>query len=127
VAIWSYALLRSTPEIDAVLKAFYDGVVGPYWLPERRLVEQGYRSIPIPIAEATSPELVIEGMLSLAQLIGYVRTWSAVGFYTAAQGRDPVEAFLPELQAVWGDPAAPRRVVWPLSVRAGRWRGAAAA
>jgi len=127
VAIWSYALLRSTPEIDAVLQEFYEGVVGSYWLPERRLVEQGYRSIPIPIAEVSAPEFVLEGMLTLAQFIGYIRTWSAVGRYIAARGHDPVEGFIQVLAPVWGDPDRPHRIVWPVSVRAGRWLGAAAA
>lgn len=127
LAIWSYALLHSTPEIDSVVQAFYDGPIGPYWLPERRLVEQGYRPIPIPIDEMAAPALDIEGMLTLAQFIGYIRTWSAVGRYAAATGRDPVEAFSPGLEAVWGDPATPRRIVWPLTLRAGRWLGSTAA
>ena len=126
VAIWSYALLRSTPAIDAVLQAFYDGEIGPYWLPERRLVEQGYRSIPIPIDEVAAPEFVIEGRLNFAQFIGYIRTWSAVGRYIAAQGHDPVEGFVQRLAPVWGDPGRLERIVWPVTVRAGRWRGAAA-
>jgi len=124
LAIWGYGRLHTAPELDAILNRFHDETVGPYWSPERRHVEEGYRGFAIPIAETPAPPLAIESSLSLDQLLGYLRTWSAVGKYLAAHGHDPVTRLAPELAAAWGDPAGRRLVRWPLFVRAGRWRGA---
>jgi hypothetical protein len=125
-AVWCYGVLSAGPEIDVALARFYDGTVGAYWPPERVHVERGYRHFKIPIAEVEAPPLNIETELTLPQLLGYVRTWSAVGRYIKANGHDPVTAFGEELAGHWGDPARPRRIIWPISVRAGRWLGSGA-
>ena len=40
---------RSEAELDPVIRHFYWDVVGPYWPPERRHVEEGYRILPVPL------------------------------------------------------------------------------
>ncbi len=57
--------------------------------------------------------------MTLADLGGYVRTWSATLRYLEARGSDPVDGLLEELKPHWGDPGTPRLVRWPLAVRAG--------
>lgn len=121
LAIWGYGRLRTSPALDAVLDRFHDVTVGPYWPPARRLVEEGYRGFEIPIVEVPAPPFAIEARLELPDLLGYLRTWSAVGKFIAVQGGDPVAELAPELEALWGE-APGRPVVWPLFVRAGRWR-----
>ena len=121
-AVWCYGLLGVTPAIDAAIAHFYEDVVGPYWPPERREVETGYRNFEIPIDEAPAPRFAIEAELTLSDLVGYVRTWSAVGRYLAEKDHDPVDPLADELAPLWGDPRAARPIIWPLSVRAGRWR-----
>jgi hypothetical protein len=122
LAIWGYARLRASPALDALIDRFHDETVGPYWAPERKLVEEGYRGFEIPIREVPAPAFTIEAKLTLPELLGYLRTWSAVGKYLRVNGRDPVEELEPELAACWGAPTTARRIVWPLSVRAGRWQ-----
>ena len=123
LAIWTYGIFRSTPDIDAVVGRFYRHTVGPYWPAERAHVESGYRMIDIPIAPVSPPPFSIEGRLTLDELLGFVRTWSAVGRYIAARKADPVVRLEQDLHEVWGDRETPRLLIWPLSVRAGRWRG----
>jgi hypothetical protein len=84
-------------------------------------VETGFRSVSLPIREATPPPLAMEAGLTLDALAGYVRTWSAVGRYITAHARDPVAELVEELGPLWGPPEQPRLVRWPLAVRAGRW------
>lgn len=122
LAVWTYGIFRSTPDIDRILERFYRETVGRFWPPERILVEQGYRTIDIPIDEVPAPTLEIEADLTLAGVLGFVRTWSAVGRYIAAHQRDPVAELALELGGAWGDPDQPRRLVWPLGIRAGRLR-----
>jgi hypothetical protein len=123
LAVWGYGRLRVAPEIDAVIDRFHDETVGPYWPAERWLVEAGYRGFDIPIDLVAAPPLAMTASLTLPEVFGYLRTWSAVGKYLAVHGRDPVEQLAPELAACWGAPESRREIGWPLFVRAGRWRG----
>jgi SAM-dependent methyltransferase len=123
LAIVGYARLLGDPELEGTIRRFQDETVGPYWPPERKLVDEAYRGIAIPIREERAPEFAIRAELTLEQLLGYIGTWSAVGRYRETTGRDPLPGLERELLARWGDPRAPRRVRWPLFVRAGRWDG----
>jgi SAM-dependent methyltransferase len=122
LAVWCYGRLHASPEIEAALMTFYDGTIGPFWPPERADVERGYRHYQIPIDEVTAPSLSIEARLTLQELLGYVRSWSAVGRFMQSRGVDPVPELERALLPLWGNPDTARRVVWPISVRAGRWR-----
>jgi len=126
LAVWFYGTPRMSPAIDTALAGFYDGTVGPYWPAERVHVDTGYRLLPFPIEEVPAPGFTIEAELTLEQLVGYLRSWSAVGRFVAERGFDPVDAFAAELARLWGPPGSAQRIVWPLTVRAGRWLGAAA-
>ncbi|HEV2734674.1 MAG TPA: class I SAM-dependent methyltransferase [Longimicrobiaceae bacterium] len=120
LAAWGYgnpALPDAAP--DRTLTGFIDGILGPYWPPERRILLEGYASIDFPFREVAAPPLVMEADLTLDDLGGYLRTWSATSRYVAAHGVDPVDDVVERLRADWGDPAAPRRVRWPLAFRAG--------
>ena len=119
VAVWSYGLGTIEPAIDEVLRHFHDVVVGPYWSPERRLVESGYREIEFPFEEEEAPEFPMRAMWTLPQLAGYLSTWSAVGKYREMTGDDPVLDVMPALLARWGRPEIAREVRWPLRLRVG--------
>jgi ubiquinone/menaquinone biosynthesis C-methylase UbiE len=121
IAVWTYASFSLTPAAEAVVQDFYDNVVGRYWPPERRLVEQAYRTLPFPFAEIPAPEFLYETDWSLEHLIGYLASWSAVQRYKEAEGRDPLEALRPALEQVWeGSPGEAHKVVWTIKARAGR-------
>lgn len=120
LALVTYGVLHVEGAADPVVRRFYGEVIGPYWPPERRHVEDGYRALPFPFAEIAAPPLAIEAMLSLPDLLGYVATWSAVRAAERALGRDPLAAFRDELTGVWGEPETRRTVRWPLSLRVGR-------
>jgi SAM-dependent methyltransferase len=124
LAAWCYLLFRVDAAVDAVVGRFYGDVVGPYWPPERALVEKGYATIAFPFEELPAPRFRMVKRWTLSQLEGYLTTWSAVRGYVAARGEDPLAALRPELSAAWGGPARVRRVVWDLEVRAGRNPGA---
>lgn len=121
VAVWCYGVFRAAdPAVDAAAQRFYSETVGPYWPPERVLVEQGYTTLPFPFEEIEVPRFEMITDWSLAELAGYLRSWSATGRYIAANEKDPVTALEAELAPLWGDPRRPIRIDWPLSVRAGR-------
>jgi ubiquinone/menaquinone biosynthesis C-methylase UbiE len=119
VAVWTYHRAIADPEIQALTERFRHRVEGD-WPPERRWVEEQYRTIPFPFAEIAVDPIVHEERWELERVLGYLSTWSAVSQYRRRTGHDPVADLRPELAAVWGDPGRPRRLRWPIHLRVGR-------
>jgi len=120
IAVWTYVLFEIAPDIDAIVRRFYNGIVGPFWPPERRLTEQRYRTIEFPFAEFAAPDFVIEQPMTLDDVAGYVRTWSATRAFVRHHRRDPVDSLVAELGRAWRVPQQTRLVRWPVAMRIGR-------
>jgi len=117
LAVWCYQTPLLGGVLDHILERYYAGECGPYWPPERSLVETGYRSVDMPFADVSTPPLDIELRLTLDEFAGYVRTWSATRKLAAAVGYDPVVSVEDQLRPHWG--TDDRLVRWPIQVRAG--------
>ncbi len=119
LAVWTYGVQTlDDAKIHAAVQHFYREVVGPYWPPERVLVEQGYRGLDFPFVEIAAPACTMSEHWSLTRLLGYFRSWSATGRYIAAMGRDPVDDLGEILAPLWGNQE--RTIHWPLSIRLGK-------
>jgi hypothetical protein len=94
--------------------------VGPYWPPERALVERGYGSLEFPFAPVEPPALRLEKHWDLPAVTGYLGTWSATQRFEVARGHDPLELVREELAAAWGPPQRVRTFQWDLDLRIGR-------
>lgn len=119
VALWTYHYLETDPEVEAVLLRYRRRVEGD-WPPERRWVEELYRTLPFPFAETELGPYVFEEGWDLERVLGYLGTWSATSAYRRRTGIDAVEELRPELLEAWGDPGRPRRLRWPIHLRVGR-------
>src|SRR5262245_9440725 len=121
IAVWAYGVnIVEGGAGNQLVQGFYAKTVGPYWPPERRLVEEGYRTILFPFVEITPPAFRMEAHWTLDQLLGYFSTWSATNRYIKATGRNPIPPLAANLKQVWGDANSVRPVVWPLTLRVGR-------
>ena len=120
ICAWTYAAPRMDGAIGQALRRFTFETLADYWPPERRYVDDEYRSIPFPFERLATPALVLEDEWSLHQLVGYIRTWSATSRYVAAHGRDPVTDIGRELAELWPDADERRQITWPLIMIAGR-------
>jgi SAM-dependent methyltransferase len=119
VALVSYGVLNLEPALDRRFQAFYRDEIGPYWPPERKLVDTAYATIAFPFEELTPPPLEIRLDWHLSEFIGYVLTWSATRSAREA-GKDALlMAFFDDLAALWGDPDVRRPVSWPINMRIG--------
>jgi ubiquinone/menaquinone biosynthesis C-methylase UbiE len=119
LAVWGYDMPRFSAEIDPIADHFYETVAGPFWDPERRLVETHYRTIPFPFDEIpVSGRFFINDTWTLDQYEGYVNTWSSVQKYIAANGNNPVDALIDEIRTrgLWQQPMPAR---FPVFVRLG--------
>ena len=117
LAVWTYGLMKITPDIDKLVTHLYAAILKDHWAMERTLVEEGYASVHLPFKEISSPEFHMSSSWSLAHLLGYLETWSAVKKYQRESGVNPVAIIYEELVSLWGDPQSEKPVVWPLSVR----------
>jgi SAM-dependent methyltransferase len=116
LAVWSYGLTRITPAVDQVIAELYDGVLGDYWPPERKLVERGYADIQLPFEALTPPPFEMRRNWSLDQLLAYLNSWSSTQRYLRQHGNNPLALVQSELQSAWGsDRVLP--VIWPLTVK----------
>src|SRR5437870_6150820 len=118
LAASAYNLLHVEPAIDEVVNRYYYEVVGTFWPPERKLVEQ-FADLPFPFSEIQAPSFEMIAQWNLKHLVGYLRSWSAPQRFIAANQRDPLEEIAGELRVAWGNPQQARSVVWPLTLRVG--------
>ena len=124
IAVWTYSLLAACVQFEApienVVRWFYHDVVGDYWPPERRWVDDEYRSIPFPFEEIRTPSFAIEMSWDKSDLLGYISSWSAVQLYANQMGDNPMPLLEERLNSVWPEENYQIRFSWPLSVRVGR-------
>lgn len=120
VALVTYGIMTVDDDVDPAIRHFSTDVLAPYWPPERRHVEDGYRSLSFPFDELRAPTLEIRVDWTLRDVIGYVETWSAVRAMEKAVARASLEAFHRDLTRAWGSDATVRPVRWPLALRVGR-------
>jgi hypothetical protein len=120
IVAWSYGAPVMDGDAGGLLATLMYGTLESYWPPERRFVDEGYRTIPFPFTRLDAPAVSLEDRWTRAQVAGYARTWSATARYVAARGSDPVTELERDLAAAWPHGDAPRRIEWPLIVLAGR-------
>jgi SAM-dependent methyltransferase len=120
IAIWCYNLCHITPEVDAVVHELYEGILGPYWEPERRQVEQGYSQAEFPFRKEELGSFEMRQKWELGHLVGYLGTWSSLHAYVRGNaGANPLVGLIPRLAAAWGEEKS-REARWEILIRAGR-------
>lgn len=121
LAAWCYAVHQINEPIDAVVEKLYEEILGDFWPPERRLVENHYRDIHFPFASCYEQDFVMTRQWNLQQLCDYFTSWSALQRYRKKHGDDPLELVIKDLRRAWdGDPEKKHSVTWPLKVKLGK-------
>lgn len=120
IALLAYGVVHVERDLTAIVDRFYWQTLAGFWPQERRIVEEGYRALPFPFPETRAPAFAMTATWSLPELLGYVRTWSAVQAIERASGGEAYAGFARALAGAWGDPDRRRDVRWDLAVRLGR-------
>ncbi len=121
IGVFCYAAQRlpDAPEANAVVRRFYSTTIGPWWPPERAVIDRGYADLEFPFADTPPEEREMRQDWTLDQLLAYIATWSSVKEYRADTGRDPMPGLAEELGGVWGPADRVRPVVWPIFLHIG--------
>lgn len=119
LALISYGVLNLESELNERFQHFYWNEIGPYWPPERKLVDSGYATIDFPFKEFKAPPMQIRVEWRLPEFLGYLQTWSAVRSAREAGREDILTQFANDIAALWGDGHIRRTVAWPVNMRIG--------
>lgn len=102
IAVMGYSLFKSDKETNKLVEHFHHEIVGPYWDPERKYLDEKYQTIPFAFKEIETPKFQLKEIWSLERLTGYLNTWSAVKHYEKQVGRNPVELIKDDLEKSFG-------------------------
>jgi len=120
IAVWCYGLSRINPAVDRAVHHYYMNVVGPYWPPERRYIDEKYRTIPFPFAEVPVPEFHMKMEWSLDEFMRYLHTWSATQRFLEKNEQNPLDMIHRALARAWGQAGVRQTVRWPIYLRLGK-------
>ena len=121
IALVSYGVLHlDNAALNERFLRFYDDEIGPFWPPERKLVDGGYAGIEFPFEELPAPALTIERFWELGEFLGYISTWSAVRRVVEADRVEILSTFTREISELWNGDECLHRVTWPINMRIGR-------
>jgi ubiquinone/menaquinone biosynthesis C-methylase UbiE len=118
IAAAAYLFAQITPAIDTVVSRYYYEVVGAFWAPERKLVEN-FARILFPFQKISTQQFKMKAQWNLEDLVGYLKTWSASRPFMKTTGGDPVDLIIKQLRTAWGDATHIRTVTWPLNLHDG--------
>lgn len=117
LAVWCYERCNVNAACDETIEKVF-AQTEAYWPPERRIVDDRYQGITLPVAELPAEEFFMSASWSASDMLGYMRTWSASQRYLGATGEESTAQWEDELQERWGLSA--HQVRWPITLRAGR-------
>lgn len=117
IAVWAYGLLKISSEVDPLINRFYTDVIGPYWDPERRLIDEQLETIEFPFEELPAPPFAMNFLWPVKELEGYLNTWSATQKYIRVNRNNPVPELIDAIQRI--QPSSALSVEFPLFLRIG--------
>lgn len=123
-AVLCYSWLEADGAVQPLIARYYKDL-GPYWAPNRRHVETGYRELAWPWPEVEAPAIDLVAEWTREELCGYVATWSATQALVRRAGTARFDELCADLARLWPD-GERRSVRWPLALRLARVSGPAA-
>jgi SAM-dependent methyltransferase len=120
LAAWCYGLSRINPAVDKVVQHYYSNIVGSFWPPERRYIDEKYATIPFPFVEMPAPEFCMNAEWDLNDFLGYLHTWSATRRFQQKNDQNPIDIVRRALAKAWGPADTRATVRWPIYLRLGR-------
>lgn len=100
VALFGYQLFQTEHSIQTIVNELYNDILGNYWHPERKLVDNQLRDLEFPYEEIECPAFHHNVRWNLDNIIGYISTWSALQNYLKTTGKNPMQEFVEKCRQV---------------------------
>lgn len=97
LALVSYGLMHAEPKVNDIILDFYNNTLHDCWDPERRYIDEEYKTIPFPFDEIKLKNYSMPYTWNIDQLIGFFSTWSGLQHYIRKHNHDP----LPQLRQLF--------------------------
>ena len=77
LAVWGYGLFQfENDNLNDTIHWFYNDIMGPYWDPQRRLVDDLYQDIVLPFEKLEEPEFRIPCSVSIKDILNFFNRMS---------------------------------------------------
>jgi SAM-dependent methyltransferase len=119
IAVWCYGPMQVNAAVDLIVRHYYKNIVGSFWPPERRYIDEKYQTVPFPFVELPAPEFIMRAEWNLNEFIGYLRTWSAAQRYQDKNAQDPLDLIRGKLAKAWSPAEQRLTIQWPVYLRLG--------
>jgi ubiquinone/menaquinone biosynthesis C-methylase UbiE len=121
IAIWGYNIpFCDFPVVNECIEYFYKAIVGKYWDPERRFIDEEYKTVHFPYHELSGRRFEFPVEWHLMQLAGYLQSWSSVVNFQRMHNYNLVDEYLPQLVKSWPDTEEKLLFRFPIFLRLGR-------
>ena len=121
IAIWGYDLTYSGSPIDSIVHHWNFDILAPYWEEERKHVYTHYDHLPFEFERIPAPEFRIVVDWKSEELIGHLRTWSALQKMKQRVGDGAFRTVVDEITRMWGNDDR-KRFTFPIFLKLGRVR-----
>ena len=112
IACWCYGLLSIDRQLNPLIRElYYDILQSRYWPKKQRdLIDGRYEQLYFPFVEIPAQQFDMFASWTRRDLLGYLRTWSAVRKFKKLKGTDPISLIRGRLRKVWPDPRKKRAI-----------------
>jgi len=121
LAVITYDLNQfEQPEAQSELLKFYNGVLGKYWSPKRRMVDEKYTNVNFPYSSTLKRSVFpLHKSMTVQNYINYLNTWSSIQKYRQEnpnESEDLLERFKRDLMPTLGATNDQDMIdfVWPM-------------
>ena len=118
IAVWTYSLLQTDSVTDKLIHDYHFKTLEKYWDEERKYVDDGYKTIPVPFKKIDNPEFFIELNWNTEDLEGYFNTWSALQKFIKVNNYNPVPDLMKEIKLNWPADEC-RKIIFPIHIKLG--------
>lgn len=118
VAVWTYDRPRVDDVLNVSIDRLYYEVLAGCWAAGRHHVDTRYASLDFPFEPVQIDPEPIRKRWTIDEMLGYLRTWSAVDAWRQQHDGDAVSQVEGAMRSYWGD--GQREVTWPITVRMGK-------
>lgn len=119
IAAIGYDLIKINPVVDKVIDHLYNVILKDYWDPERRYIDEKYKTIPFPFEEVQLPNDPIKVNWTLDHLVGFLNTWSALKHFRTKNNFNPLDNIHTDLKEAW-DGDNTKTCYFPIISRVGK-------